>query len=234
MKLISLFLLALLIPFVSSVSTTMRSSYEPLETMIIEIQGNILQPIDRTDIVFKRSHVAVAVDYDVKRIADKYYLYAQVPSNPNNYTLFINNIATTVNGQITSVDYNQTFQVAGNISGYSINPGFISTNKDFTLIVNSNLDQPITINLNFPSESSFTLEPGINPILFRIDSVPSGLYLAAVGKYTVPVQITSFQSSTQSQTISAEISPNVIKQIVLANQSKTYEFKITNTGSFQF
>ena len=116
MRGILLLILALIIPLASSISTTMLPAYQPSDTMIIEIQGNILEPITPQDIVFKRAHVAIAVDYDVKRIGDKYYLYAQLPINPNNYTLFINDIDTTVNGQAQVIDYNQTFQVIGNTS----------------------------------------------------------------------------------------------------------------------
>ena len=234
MRGILLLILALIIPLASSISTTMLPAYQPSDTMIIEIQGNILEPITPQDIVFKRAHVAIAVDYDVKRIGDKYYLYAQLPINPNNYTLFINDIDTTVNGQAQVIDYNQTFQVIGNTSEYSINPGFIVTDKDFTLTVTSYLDQSLPINLNFPSESSFTLQPGNNPILFRVISIEAGLYLAAVGKYIVPIQITSAQSnSTPSQITSASISPLGIRQIILANQNKTFEFRVTNLGSTQ-
>src|SRR3989344_4443489 len=124
MKLQLCILLFLLIPFSSAISTNMASTYQPGETMIIEIQGNILQPISLSNVVFKRAHVAIAVIYDVKRIGDKYYLYAQLPLQQNNYTLFINDIATTVSGIVTTTDFNQTFTVSGNIIDYSINPGF--------------------------------------------------------------------------------------------------------------
>ncbi len=230
MRWIFLLLLTVLIPLASSISTTMLPVYQPGETMIIELQGNILEPISPSDILFKRAHVAIAVDYDVKRVGNKYYLYAQMPLNKNNYTLFINNIATTVNGAPTTVKYNQTFTVSGNTSDYSISPGFIISNKDFILTINSNLDQPTTININFPEERAVTLQPGTNILQMKISSVSQGVSLATLGKYTVPIQITS-SSANQSQEIQISISPSTIRQIILANQQKIYNFSIINTGA---
>src|SRR3989338_4324054 len=215
--------LIILIPLASSISTTLLPNYQPGETMIIEIQGNILEPIFPSDILFKRAHVAVAVNYDVKRIGGKSYLYAQVPSTPNNYTLFINNIATTVNGIVTKINYNQTFTVSGNMSEYSISPGFIIEDKDFILTITSNLDQPLTINLDFPQERAVTLQPGANPIKMSIEFVGPGVYLAKIGKYTVPLQI-KFINFPQniSDNISISIAPQAFKETLLTNQENRY------------
>ncbi|MBS3083349.1 hypothetical protein J4423_00945 [Candidatus Pacearchaeota archaeon] len=230
MRRILFLILILIIPLASSISTTMLPTYQPGETMIIEIQGNILEPIKSQDIVFRRAHVAIAVDYDVKRIGDKYYLYAQMPLNQNNYTLFINNLATTVNGQNQEIDYNQTFKVQGNMSDYSISPGFIISDKNFVLTINSKLDLPTTINLNFPDERTVTLQPGVNNIQMQISSVNQGIYSATIGKYIVPIQVTKTESN-QAQEILISISPSSIKQTILTNQQKYYKFSITNTGS---
>lgn len=229
MKKIIFILVLFFVPLVSSISTTMLPSYQSSETMIIEIQGNILEPIDRSDIVFKRAHVAIAVDYDIRRILDKYYLYAQVPSNPNNYTLFINNIATTVNGQNQIVNFNQTFSVEENLTDYSINPGFIITNKDFSITINSNLDQQTTISSDFPEEGSIILNPGANNINFNIAQKPSGFYLTTIGKYNVPIFITGNQDIQQS--ISLTVYPKVFRETLKINTLKLYNISITNNGN---
>ena len=221
--------LTILIPLASSISTTMLPTYQPGETMIAEIQGNILKPISTSDIIFKRAHVAIAVNYDVKRIGDKYYIYAQMPTNPNNYTLFINNLATTVNGQNREINYNQTFTVSGNLSDYSISPGFIVSDKNFILTINSNLDIPTTINMNFPDERAVTLQPGVNNIQMQISSISQGVYLATIGKYTVPIQIIK-TIMNQSKEYMINLSVQSIRQTILENQQKTYNFSITNIG----
>jgi len=227
-KIYLIFIAIIAIPFVSSISTTMLPTYQPGETMIIEIQGNILEPIDRTDVVFKRAHVAIAVDYDVKRISNKYYLYAQLPTSKNNYTLYLNDISTTINGQAQTLDYNQTFQVEGNLTEYSINPGFIIANQDFSLTLNSNLDQETTININFPVERAVNLQPGTNTIQFSISSIQEGFYLASIGKYIVPIQITN-QQTTSSKTLI--VSPKIIREVLETGNIKSYDITITNSGN---
>ncbi len=228
MKKILFLLILLFLPLASSISTTMLPSYQRSETMIIEIQGNILEPIERTDIVFKRAHIAIAVDYDIRRILDKYYLYAQVPSTSNNYTLFINNVATTVNGQNQLVNFNQTFEVTSNLTDYSINPGFIVTNEDFSILIDSNLDSPQNINSNFPEETAITINPGTNNINFDINSKPSGFYIANIGKYQVPVFITSSEPSEEP--ISLTVYPKILRETLKVNSPKSYSVSIRNNG----
>lgn len=227
-KFLILFFLVL-IPLSSGISTTMLPAYQPGETMIIEIQGNILSPIDRSDIVFRRAHVAIAVDYDVKRVLDKYYLYAQVPLSSNNYTLYINDISTTLNGQNQIVDFNQTFEVSGNLTEYSINPGLIITDKDFSLTIKSNLDQQTTISSDFPEESTFTINPGNNELNFDVSSKSSGFYLATIGKYKVPIQIIKSQSTKSDFSIS--VFPKFVKEVLKLNSLKSYNFSIFNNGN---
>lgn len=229
MKKFLFFLLFLIIPFTSAISTTLLQNYEPGETIIIEIQGNVLEPIQKSDVIFRRNHVAVAVDYDVKRILDKYYLYAQAPMNQNNYTLFINNIATTVNGQNQKINYNQSFQVIGNITDYSINPGFIISSQDFEIVLKSNKDTSQTINTDFPAESSIQIQPGTNTIKFSISQLQSGVHLAQFGKYTVPIQI--IKNTEVNSNNSLEVFPKVIRENLEINKTKSYNISITNTGS---
>jgi len=230
MRVIFIFaILLFLIPFSSSISTNILSTYQPGETMILEIQGNILEPISHSDVIFKRSHVAVAVDYDLKKISDKYYLYAQVPLNPNNYTLFINNIATIVNGKSELVNYNSSFEVAGNLTDYSINPGFIVAKEDFTININSNLDQQTTINSDFPDEHAISLNPGINNIKFSISNIPQGFYTAKIGKYVLPIQI--IKSSNNNSQLSLTVIPKIIRETIKKNSGKSYNISILNPNT---
>ncbi|MEK6846609.1 MAG: hypothetical protein AABY16_00410 [Nanoarchaeota archaeon] len=233
-KLCYLILFLLIIPASSAITTNMAKTYQPGETMIIKNQGNILQPITPNNILFKRAHVAIAVIYDVKRIGTEYYLYAQLPLQPNNYSLFINDIATTVNGIVTTIDFNQSFSVAGNIVDYSISPGFAIVSNTLTLNSILNLDQPTTININFPEEQAFTLQPGTNTITLSTSSVAPGVYQATVGRYTLPIQVINTSSPSNQTAInnnfSIQITPPAIRATALANNQTSYIFSILNTG----
>ena len=123
-KIGSLLLLLFLISSVSAISTDMKEIYNQGETLIVEILGNILQPIDKEDVEIFRGHVQVPIDYDVKRVGDNYYFYGIAPLDENNYTLKINDILTTVNGVEQRIDFEQNFTTSNEISPYSIKPGF--------------------------------------------------------------------------------------------------------------
>lgn len=216
-------------PLASAITTTMAPVYQPGETMIIQIQGSILQPIPKENVVFKRAHVAIAVNYDIKRVGNSYYLYAQLPTAQNNYTLFINDIATTQSGLVTSVDYNQTFTVNGTLVDYAINPGLAIVRDEVVFTITLNLDTPQTINLNFPTEQAITLQPGTNTI--RLPTGAPGVYQAAIGRYTIPIQVLSTASDPISQNASIRISPTAIHRIILSGNPVSYPITLINDGT---
>ncbi len=225
-------LLIILLNGVSAISTNLLPSYQPGETIIIKIEGNILEPITPTDIIFKRNHVAVAVDYDIKKILGNYYLYAQAPTNNNNYTLFINDISTTINGIVSSLDFNQSFTVSGNITDYSVSPGFIisnSNNLEFT--IKSNLDQQVSIMTNFPDERAINLNPGTNSVSLSTEGKNSGLYEVIIGKYKLPIQIINSQENQSVTSVNLILSPSIINRAVLSNSNYSFNISLTNNGS---
>jgi len=183
-----------------AISTNLKDSYSPGETMIVEISGNILEPITPDSIVFRRGHVYVPFDYDVKKLGDKYYLWSLAPPTENNYTLFINDISTSVSGTVQKVNYEKNFSVSGNLTDYSIRPGFISMDKDFEINVQLNEDFNKDIDINFPAANyaaSFTLKPGQNALKFSIkDVIGAQLTNISIGKYSVPAYIKSNRTQT--------------------------------------
>ncbi len=232
-RILVLVILLIFLPLSQAITTNMAQTYQPGETMIIKVQGNILQPITLENILFKRAHVPIAVIYDVKRIGSDYYLYAQMPLQSNNYSLFIDNIATTVNGVATQIDFNQTFSVSGNITDYNINPGLAVVTDSLNLKVILNLDQPTTINIDFPESQTFTLQPGTNIINIPTSNVVPGIYQATIGHYTLPVQVlgaSTLPIQTMSPNISIKITPPAIRAVALAGNQTSYTFSILNMG----
>ncbi len=225
-------LFLLVFPITSAITTTLAPVYQPSETIIIKIEGNILEPLSPSDVVFKRNHVAVAVNYDLKKIGDTYYLYAQAPLNKNNYTLFINDVSTTVNGQMTTLDFNQSFRVDGNITDYWINPGFAVVNQgnlEFTITLNT--DTAMSIMTDFPDSQSITLTPGSNMISLSTVGKSSGFYQAVIGKYTIPLQIINSQIPQNQTQAELFILPRVVNRVVLSNSNYTFNISLLNNGS---
>jgi hypothetical protein len=176
---------------VLAITTSIKDSYAQGETVVTRIDGNILSPIKSTNIEVKRAgHIIVPIEYELKKLGESYYLWFITPATENNYTLFINNITTTVSGNVWDVSYQKNFSVSGNLTDYSIKPGVVLTSDDFEIKVVLNEDIDKSIDVKFIEESDFTLKPGENTITFSIKGInETTLVNASVGKYELPVYV---------------------------------------------
>jgi len=195
-KLLIFFFLALFaIPLISAITTNIKPDYRPLETMILKIDGNFIDGIKQSDVFFYSDRLFIPLDYDINRIGGSYYLYATLPDDPNNYTLILKNIHYIEEGKEKTGDLNFNFSIKGNVSLFSINPGFIITDKDFSIKVTSN-NKEIDLNSAFEnSVQNTSINAGTDKkILFSIKDIKNTsitkVTLEAEGtKYEIPVEI---------------------------------------------
>ncbi len=192
---ISLFMLSL--NAVSAISTSMNDSYLSGETIISEVSGNILQPIATSNVEFRRGHILVPLDYGIGKLGERHFLWANAPLTAGNYTMIIRDVTTTVSGQIKEIDYEKNFSVEENLTDYSIKPGIISTETDFEIKIQLNLDNNLEISTGLiEGNNSLLLKPGENALKVSISEInKTGLYNLSVGKYTVPAYIRINKSS---------------------------------------
>src|SRR3989344_5536255 len=139
-SLVFAFILVLMMQGVYAISSDLREAYRPGETIIAELQGNFLSPIEKENVEFYRGHVLVPFEYDVMKLGEKYFLWAVAQENENNYTLKIKDISTTINGKPGKIDFEKNFSIVGGLIDYSIKPGVIFANSDFELVVFLNED----------------------------------------------------------------------------------------------
>jgi len=216
--------------FVSAISSDLKESYQPGETIIVELSGNILENIPPENVEFRRAHVKVPFDYDIKKFEDRYYLWALAIPIEGNYTLAINNIVTTSAGNIQKVNYEKNFTVKGNFTDYSVRPGFISTKEDFELDIRLNEDTDKVINLNFPVDQNIVIKPGENKLKFSIVNVTSTRFIKIkVGKYTLPVYIIA--NKTIAITPVLKLIPDYIQRTTSGKEPLIYQIIIQNTGN---
>jgi len=230
-KIGSLLLLIVLVSSVSAISTDMGETYFQGETMIVEILGNILQPITNEDIEFFRGHVQIPIDYDVKRIGDNYYFYGITPLTENNYTLKINNILTTVGGVEQRIDFEQNFLTLNETASYSITPGFAIFEKNSEFVINLNEDLDKIISIDFPETRDIILKPGENELEIISIENETGFKLITIGDYSVPIFI--LESPEDSEIIETNLSifPRRLESILLLGEEKVYPIRITNEGN---
>jgi|SRR3989344_1884639 len=218
---------------VYAISTDMKQTYSPGETAIVKISGNLLEPISPSQIEFKRINVGVPFLYDVKKLGEDYYLWFILPLNESqkNYTLIIRDVATTVGGISKKVDFMQNFSSAGNITDYTIRPGFVMTEEDFTIIIALNGDEDKSIDTDFPTSSSFLLKPGENLFYFSIKNVENtGLLNIKIGYYSLPAYIIK-NNSVRRINNSLRVEPSEINSLhLIQNKSADYSFRVINDG----
>jgi hypothetical protein len=174
-----------------AISSDLKDTCVPKETLIGKISGAVLSSISREQVdLVKDGHIGVAFEYDIKKLGDQYYIWLNAPQNPGNYTLKITDIVTLVGGVPQIVDYEKNFKVEGALTDYSINPGFIDADEDFEIDVTLYEDAGKQIGISFPEQRTVNLLPGVNPIHFSIEGI-IGLETTTitVGKYSVPAYI---------------------------------------------
>jgi hypothetical protein len=166
-KVISIFAFTLMcVASVTALNMTLRDTYTPAETVVVEITGSILSPIKPSDVVIKRGTVPIAPIFEVKRVGVKQYVYFIAPLIENNYTLNINNVATTVNGVPTTLSISRPFAVAGAIAPYTVRPGIIIGKKMISLTITGNTDENQEITFGEPLSQTRTINPGQNVLTF--------------------------------------------------------------------
>lgn len=218
---------------VSAISSDLKENYAPKESIIIEISGNILEPISSQQIEFRRGHVSVPVEYDVKRLGERYFLWAIAPENENNYTLIINDVATTVSGKVEEIDYEKNFSVVGDLIDYSVKPGFVFAKEDFEIVVELYEDLEKEIMINFPVERNVVLKPGVNELDFSIEEIENTQFiLINIGQYNLPAYIIGGEKGgTEAVLPVLRFNPRILESTILkGSQATRYPFSIINSG----
>ena len=192
MKFALVFVIVLiLIQGVSALSVNLKNMYASEETMIAEVEGVLLQPIQTNQIEFKRNNVIIPLEFEIKTLGESTFLWAIAPRNENNYTLSLKEVVVRENGEQRTMSYEKNFSVISNHTLYNVRPGAISSKKDFQIEITSFADEEIKISSNFPNEEQLLLKPGKNTFTFPVNSV-EGTKLIAIklGNYILPAYLT--------------------------------------------
>ncbi|MBX4211881.1 hypothetical protein KW787_00285 [Candidatus Pacearchaeota archaeon] len=230
MKKILFVLLILLIPGCFALTFDMKENYAPAETLVVKISGNIVEPINKDQVIFRRGHVAIAPEYDIARIGEDYFVWAVAPSNAGNYTLVLKDVIATEAGNAIKKDWESNFSVSGNIIDYSVNPGFINTKTDFSIRVVLNEDRDKEVPINFPGDGTVILHPGENILKFSISDVKGEIYTnLKIGNYDLPAHIIGKPTRPLSPPL-LDVRPAFIESVIYVSKLPVYPVEIINLG----
>ncbi len=140
-------------PNILTLDIQLQDNYQPASTFLATLEGNILEPIDASQISFYRRHIQVPFLYNIAKIKGIYYIYAILPDKEQNYSIKIKDVNYRDSQGIHEKDLTANFTVLGEKAEFSINPGFIITDKDFFISVQNNLDNSIEIKSIFLNQT---------------------------------------------------------------------------------
>src|SRR3989338_6855343 len=194
---LTMFILSIFLVPVGALSSTLEPEYSPGETMIARIEGTFISPLQSEQIELRRGHVLVALEHDVAQLDTTTYFWGVAPLIPENYTLFIKDIQIMQEGSARVVNYSHNFSVRGEIAPYAIQPGFVNTVDDFSVIITSYKDSDQTIAISHPLSREIVLAPGKTTHFVPAASIPANtLTSISIGIYRAPVFIRGNGSTT--------------------------------------
>jgi hypothetical protein len=208
---IALVLLLFAMPLVSAITTTIKSEYKPLETMILKIDGNFIDGIKQDNVYFYSDRIFIPMVYDINKIGDSYYLYALLPNEQKNYTLTLKDVHYLEEGREKTENLDFNFSTKGNVSLFTITPGFVITNKDFSIKITSN-KKSIAVKSNFQNLiNSINVNTGSEKnVLFSIGNIKNftitTLSLESEGtKYDIPVEVFVYNNNNATADLESSV-----------------------------
>src|SRR3989344_6949814 len=139
-------LVLFLITSASALTITTPETIDQGSTAIFTLQGNILDPITKSDVGFYEGHVQKPFNYDIEKIEDIYYIYALMPYNSKNYSLRISDVYFKENNEFKTLDLEANFSTSQQVAEFNVDPGFVITSKDsFDLQIYNNLNSNLQI-----------------------------------------------------------------------------------------
>lgn len=224
-------LLLLVFPSVHALTLDLEGQYDQSQTVVVEIEGTVFTPISSSQIQFFRGHVQTVVNYDIKKLGDRYFVYFITPRNQNNYTLILRDVDTTVNGERQLVTLEKNFSTTNSSVPYNVRPALIYTDTDFELTFTSFADQSLNIPLGTPLNSNLTLPSGETSRMFSINPFTPGLSFFMIGPYALPVYNSQEVDNTPPISNFVDISPRRIEQVFVRGREPSVHFIVRNIGT---
>ncbi|MFC1710707.1 hypothetical protein ACFLZJ_00930 [Nanoarchaeota archaeon] len=209
-KTIFVLVLLLTLPIIFAASIEMDTEFDQGETLIAKVSANFVTPISEDNIAFYRGHVKIPMVYDFGKLDNTYYIYAQLlGKTENNYSLKIED-ATYFTGATTSdEDIVKDFIITNKTADFSVNPGFVSTEIDFSLEIQNLQESDITVDIS--DKDPVTLSSGeIKNINFNLNELTNETELITIELsssnmiYSVPAYLTISDSTSPDDELEGE------------------------------
>jgi hypothetical protein len=131
-------------------------SLEKGQTLLGKIQGNFINGISNTNILFYKGDMRIPFNFVLKNIQGDYYLYADSEGrSPGNYSIKIKDVSYLQNGQLSNQEIIKNFSIEDKFVEFSVSPGIIETNKNdnnFYIEIKNKEEKDLEVNIKIISE----------------------------------------------------------------------------------
>ncbi len=257
-KILILIGLLFLFPLVSAVSIEINEEYSQGETLLAEISGNFVNSFSKDNIVFYKRHMDIPINFEVSKIENKYYVYASLlGKTPDNYSISLENIKYVKAGKTLEEDISKAFIITNKTADFTITPGFVITNDDFSVNVYNLQDSEITVDISIDPE---TIEEGLFASLLEEDSGESLSSIDILSdqtkkinfnvgdineskirtiefksentRYNFPAYVYTNETKTKEKKESYRFEPKELNLSMATDSSKNIIFYLYNNGDF--
>lgn len=147
---LALFLFLTSVPLISAANIEINENYSSGETLIAKITGNFVDiPSSNNIFLYKDWHIASPVEFHVSKINKDYYAYAVLTGkSAGNYSLKIKGVRYYQANTIIDEDIIRNFTIENSTADFYVIPGFLSTDKDFSLKLTNLKDNDVFVKIN--------------------------------------------------------------------------------------
>src|SRR3989344_431715 len=187
---------------INFIRTENSSDFNKGETLIAKLSGNFIDKPTSDNVVFYRGHVRIPMVYKISEMNDDFYIYAlTVGKSQGNYSLSIENVRYMQGTQEVEEKIVKNFTINGNLSDFSIEPGFVINDTGFSIEVQNLQNNQITINIdasdNLLVQDSVNVNSGeIKKVSFQLKNQENSFseqikLTSEKTSYAIPIFITS-------------------------------------------
>jgi len=232
------------IPFLQAIQISLsKENYEPGETLQAEITGNFISLNKDNIFIYKEDNLRAFSGISNLILQDKIYYYFIILSNQEgNFSLKIKNSYYLRAGELRSDEIVKNFTIKKtNQSLLSINPGFVLTDKDFTVKIKSlsgNQDITAFFDAENQTKTLSIKEDFEEKIVFSSFNL-TGKYSLKINDYTIPVFLYQKINNTKGNTTENETDktinrlefiPKDIKGTVTSGENYSFKIFLKNSG----
>jgi len=228
-------LIFILMPFVLGVEINLvKESYSGWETLQADITGNFISLEKENVLIYENgsAHSEAVLSGLIKR-GDVYKYYAILPEREGNFSLRIEGVQYIKSGKLVDDVVSKDFTIVKGGVVLSVNPGFVITDKDFSVRVvsyNGNQDISATFSGNGQTESLHLVDSVEDKIKFSIEGVLDSESNIEIGSYNIPVYLIKKQNEIVVNESYIEIVPLDLRGSLDVGEEYTFEIMIENSG----